>query len=138
MPKIVFLAATLAATLAPVAARSATPEELMRGYAQQARREAQSYSGPSASAGRRFFTTKHGEWSCSDCHTSNPGASGRHTVTGKAIAPLAPAANAERFRDPARVEKWFKRNCNDTVARACTAAEKADVLAYLISVRPGA
>lgn len=138
MPKTLILAASLAAILAPAAAQSVTPEELMRGYAQQARREAASYAGPSASAGRQFFTTKQRDWSCSDCHTSNPAASGRHAVTGKTIAPLAPAANGERFRDPAHVEKWFKRNCNDTVARACTAAEKADVMAFLISVRPGA
>jgi hypothetical protein len=34
------------------------------------------------------------------------------------------------------VEKWFKRNCNDVLARACTPAEKADVLAYLLKGRP--
>jgi hypothetical protein len=59
---------------------------------------------------------------------------GRHVVTSKAIQPLAPSANPNRFQDRARVEKWFKRNCNDTVGRECTSAEKADVLAYLISL----
>ena len=134
MRKILLLAAVVAAP----AGHSSTPEELMRGYAQQARREAMAYSGPSAAAGRQFFTTKHADWSCSSCHTANPGASGRHAVTGKSIAPLAPALNAERFRDSARAEKWFKRNCNDTLDRACTAAEKADVIAYLLTVRTGA
>jgi hypothetical protein len=52
--------------------------------------------------------------------------------TGKAIAPLAPAANAERFTDAGKAEKWFRRNCNDVLGRACTASEKADVLAYLL------
>ena len=52
--------------------------------------------------------------------------------TGKAIAPLAPAANAERFADAGKVEKWFRRNCNDVLGRACTPSEKADVLAYLL------
>lgn len=41
-------------------------------------------------------------------------------------------ANAERFTNEAKVEKWFRRNCNDVLGRACTFSEKADVLAYLI------
>ena len=128
----------LAAAVAAPAAHSSTPEDLMHSYAQQARREAMSYSGPSAATGRRFFTTRHTDWSCSSCHTANPGSPGRHAVTGRTIAPLAPTLNPERFRDSARVEKWFKRNCNDTLDRACTAAEKADVIAYLLTVRKGA
>jgi hypothetical protein len=134
MRKILVLAAAVAAP----AAHSSTPEDLMHSYAQQARREAISYSGPSAAAGRRFFTTQHIDWSCSSCHTANPGSTGRHAITGRTIAPLAPTLNPERFRDSARVEKWFKRNCNDTLDRACTAAEKADVIAYLLTVRTGA
>ena len=55
----------------------------------------------------------------------------KYAKTGKAIAPLAPAANAERFTDAAKVEKWFRRNCNDVLGRACTPSEKADVLAYV-------
>jgi len=35
-----------------------------------------------------------------------------------------------------KVDKWFKRNCNDVAKRACTAREKGDVLAYLMSVKP--
>lgn len=134
MRKILLLAAAVAAP----AAHSSTPEDLMHSYAQQARREAMSYSGPSAATGRRFFTTQHTDWSCSSCHTAKPGSPGRHAVTGRIIAPLAPTLNPERLRDSARVEKWFKRNCNDTLDRACTAAEKADVIAYLLTVRTGA
>ncbi|MGE3163031.1 MAG: DUF1924 domain-containing protein, partial [Burkholderiales bacterium] len=44
----------------------------------------------------------------------------------------SPAANPERFTAEAKTEKWFRRNCNDVLGRACTAAEKADVLAYLL------
>ena len=47
---------------------------------------------------------------------------------------MAPAANPQRFSDAAKVEKWFKRNCNDVLGRACTAQEKGDVLAYLMSL----
>ena len=37
--------------------------------------------------------------------------------------------------DSAKVEKWFRRNCKDVLARECTAAEKADVLAWLMTLR---
>ena len=39
------------------------------------------------------------------------------------------------IRDRCRVEKWFRRNCNDVVGRECTAAEKADVLAWLLTLK---
>jgi hypothetical protein len=92
------------------------------------------YSGPSASRGNEFFHARGREWSCASCHTADPRQPGRHAVTGKAIRPLAPAANPERFSNPEKVEKWFKRNCNDTLGRECTPAEKADVVAYLSSL----
>ena len=38
--------------------------------------------------------------------------------------------------DVARVDKWFRRNCNDVLSRECSAAEKADVLAYLNGLKP--
>jgi len=33
------------------------------------------------------------------------------------------------------VDKWFRRNCKDVLSRECSAAEKADVMAYLISLK---
>lgn len=127
-----------AAALLAIPAHADTPESLMRGYADQARATAPSYSGPSGAAGQRLFHLQSRDWSCATCHTDRPAASGRHAVTGKSIAPLAPAANAERFRDAAKVEKWFKRNCNDTLGRPCTPAEKADVIAFLLAAKTGA
>ena len=50
------------------------------------------------------------------------------------IAPLAPAFNPERFTETAKVDKWFRRNCNDVLKRECTAAEKADVVAWLLKL----
>ena len=100
---------------------------------------AQGYAAQGARAdterGRRFFTQAHGrEWSCASCHTATPTGAGRHASTGKAIAALAPAANGQRFTDPAKVEKWFRRNCNDVLGRECTIGEKADVLGWLASL----
>jgi hypothetical protein len=125
------LAIALALATGAAGALAATPAELLSGYAAEAK------APPSAERGRAFFATPHGrEWSCSSCHGEPPTGAGRHAATGKSIQPLAPAFDAERFTDPARVEKWFRRNCNDVVGRECSAAEKADVLAWLVRLRP--
>jgi hypothetical protein len=110
----------------PGLSAAATPAELLAGYVATAGVPAQPLRG------QQFFTSKHGaEWACASCHTANPTAGGQHANTGKLILPLAPAANAERFTDAAKVEKWFRRNCRDVAGRECTASEKADVLAWL-------
>ena len=115
---------------ASLQAMAATPAELLAGYVAQAGQSA------SAAKGEAFFKASHGqEWQCTSCHGKSPMTGGRHASTDKAIEPLAPAANAKRFTDSAKVEKWFRRNCKDVLARECSAAEKADVLAWLISVR---
>jgi hypothetical protein len=94
------------------------------------------FQGFSAAHGESFFKTKHKhDLACSDCHTDNPAAEGKHAETGKLIKPLAPAANPERFTDMKKVKKWFRRNCNDVLDRECTAQEKGDVLAYLLTVK---
>lgn len=89
----------------------------------------------SAERGRIFFNSRHGgEWSCASCHGNPPTTPARHASTAKTIAPLAPAFNPERFTETAKVDKWFRRNCNDVLKRECTAAEKADVLAWLLKL----
>ena len=111
-------------------ALGATPAELVSGYTVQSGQPANSAKGET------FFKTSHGqEWQCTSCHGKSPLAGGRHASTDKVIEPLAPAANAKRFTDSTKVEKWFRRNCKDVLARECTAAEKADVLAWLMSLR---
>jgi mono/diheme cytochrome c family protein len=91
----------------------------------------------SAEKGRVLFTTKQGgQWSCSSCHGAPPSGQGKHANTGKSIAPLAPAFNPQGFTEQAKVDKWFRRNCNDVLSRECSASEKADVLAYLLTVQP--
>ncbi|WP_228720659.1 DUF1924 domain-containing protein [Nitrogeniibacter mangrovi] len=74
-----------------------------------------------------------GERHCTACHTDDPTQDGK-TRVGKRIAPMAPAANPARFTDPAKVEKWFGRNCKDVLARACSDREKAAVIAWLMSL----
>jgi hypothetical protein len=90
----------------------------------------------SADRGKVFFNSRHGgEWSCSSCHGTPPTKEGQHANTGKVISPLAPHANPKAFTDTAKVDKWFRRNCKDVLNRECSAAEKADVLAYLLSLK---
>ena len=111
-------------------ALAATPAELLAGYTAQAGQPA------NAARGETFFKASHGqEWQCTSCHGKSPLVGGRHASTDKTIEPLAPAANPKRFTDSAKVEKWFRRNCKDVLARECTAAEKADVLAWLMTLR---
>ena len=91
----------------------------------------------SPARGERFFSAKHGrEWSCASCHGAPPVSTGKHAATGKPISALAPAVDAQRFADAAKTEKWFRRNCNDVLGRECSAAEKADVLAWLLQLKP--
>jgi len=121
----------LACSAIALGAAAATPAALLSAYS------AKAGAAPSTERGQALFRTTHGrEWSCSSCHGEVPRSVGRHAVTGKPIGPLAPAANAGRFTDEARVEKWFRRNCNDVLGRECSAAEKADVLAWLLTVTP--
>jgi Domain of unknown function (DUF1924) len=106
------------------------PVSLEKQYASDAKQSA------SSSRGEKFFTSKQGkEWSCASCHGMPPTKEGKHASTGKSISPLAPAFNSKRFTDEAKVNKWFKRNCNDVLGRECSSLEKADVMAYLNSLK---
>jgi hypothetical protein len=128
---ITLLGALCAGLALASAAQALAPTQILSSYTAQADRAA------SAERGQQFFTSKHGrEWSCSSCHGDLPVKIGKHASTGKTIAPMAPAFNPDRFTDGAKVEKWFRRNCNDVVGRECTPAEKADVLAWLLTIKP--
>ena len=121
-----------------LSAVAASPNELIQQYARQAASEQTGFT-PSARRGANFyrqpFAVSAEMPACVSCHTEQPGQPGRHVITGKRILPLAPVANGERFSDPAKVEKWFGRNCKEVVGRACTPAEKADFVAYMSEVR---
>ncbi|MGA7177994.1 MAG: DUF1924 domain-containing protein [Thiobacillaceae bacterium] len=125
---------TLSGLSLPVLAE--TPADFLSAYARDAKAGNPAFAQLSSERGRQFFFQTHGkEWSCTSCHTPNPAAVGKHAVTHKTIDPMAPAVNAARFTHMHKVEKWFKRNCNDVLGRACTAQEKGDVLTYLLTIR---
>jgi mono/diheme cytochrome c family protein len=131
--RLTLLAATMLATAA-AAASAGTPAQLLASLEAQLPAQGPAQRHAAAVRGEAFFTTRHGDWSCSSCHTSDPRAMGRHASTGKAIKPLAPAANPERLTDRAKVDKWLRRNCNDVLGRACSPGEQADLVSYLVSL----
>ena len=122
----------------PVQADEASAQKLADKYTVFAKNIDPAFK-PSADAGKAFFTRKilvHGkEISCSSCHTDNPAAVGKNISTKKPIKPLAPSANSARFSDLDKVETNFEKHCIDVVGKDCTAAEKANYITYLLTVK---
>ena len=128
------LASALALGCVVAGAMADTPASFLERFNAEARSAGE---GPGTAArGQEFFNKIHGsEWKCASCHGAVPTGKGEHAVTHKVIEPMAPAFNPQRFTDAAKVDKWFRRNCKDVLSRECTAREKADVLAWLISLK---
>ncbi len=124
----------LALTLSVGLVMADSPSNLLDKYKAQAK--AAGVAAGDAARGQSFFNSTHGnEWKCASCHGALPTGKGEHAITHKVIDPLAPAFNAQRFSDLSKADKWFRRNCKDVLARECSAAEKADVLAWLITLK---
>ncbi|MGD8639929.1 MAG: DUF1924 domain-containing protein [Gammaproteobacteria bacterium] len=68
---------------------------------------------------------------CNACHGKDFTKPGKHVRTGKAIDPMSPTVNKERFTELRKIKKWFKRNCKWMYGRECTNQEKGDFLMYL-------
>lgn len=115
------------------ASHAGTPQEIGQAYADEAKVAASARRGEALF--RQRFSQNDKMPGCTSCHTDNPLKAGEHVVTGKSIRPLAVSANADRFSDAAKVEKWFGRNCREVVGRACTPGEKADFVAFMSAVR---
>ncbi len=114
-------------------------QSLVDSYLAEARKADKGLKSFSAEEGRRLFTSKRvhsakkDERSCTTCHTQDPSRPGQ-TVVGKPIEPMAQSVNKERFTDPEKVEKWFKRNCQWVLERECTPKEKGDFITYMTSI----
>ncbi len=121
----------------PLAALAAPRDEIAGQYAAAAKAASPAFSGFSAARGEKLHFTKFGTGkaetpACTSCHADRPRSAGR-TPAGKPIEALAVSVTPARYSDPAKVEKWFKRNCNDVLGRECTPLEKGDWLAYMIT-----
>jgi len=130
------IAAALAAGLAQpgVAAASGIDAQLSR-YAAQARAADSGFAGFSAERGAKLYTQRFAGGkpdtpACASCHGADPTKPGK-TRTGKEIAPMALSASPTRYADPAKVEKWFRRNCREVMGRECTPLEKGDWLSFM-------
>lgn len=133
-----FAAACVLAVMIPVLAfAGAAQKPVLDAYAVQAKAEQAGFAGFSAERGKAFFLAKHDASaetpSCTTCHTNDPTKPGQ-TRAGKDLAPMAVSKTPDRFTDAEKVEKWFTRNCQSVVGRACTAQEKGDFITFMASL----
>ena len=133
---ITFRAVIVCCTLGITSLVYAGPrEELMSRYATEARAAEPGFTGFSAARGETLHITRYAGGkadtpACTSCHGDNSRTAGR-TRSGKTIEPMASSVSPTRYTDSAKVEKWFKRNCNEVLGRECTPHEKGDWLAYM-------
>jgi hypothetical protein len=130
------IAAAALALLPATAMADAKRDAILDEYLGQAKKADSSFAGFSAERGSAFFHATHTSGkpetpSCTTCHTKSPRNIG-HTRAGKEIEPMAVSVTPSRFTDPAKVEKWFGRNCRSVLGRECSAAEKGDYILYLM------
>ncbi len=131
MKKLVLAMGAMLVMASVAQAQDTSPAELLKGF------EAQAGAKGSAARGQALFTGTHTGGkpetpSCITCHTRNLKARGQ-TRAGKVIEPMALSVNPQRLTDSAKVAKWLRRNCKTVLGRECTAAEKADVVAFLMT-----
>lgn len=136
LTKAAILLSVVFALLAPIAGRAAPRDALLESYASQAKTASPTFSGFSAARGEKLHFTKFSGGkpetpACTSCHGDSARSAGR-SPAGKSIEPLAVSLSPTRYNEPAKVEKWFTRNCNDVLGRACTPSEKGDWLTYML------
>ena len=129
------LATTLALTLSG-AANAGPREDQLGQYAKAAKAADPAFAGFTAERGKTLHTQafaggKPDTPSCISCHGKDTRGAGRNP-SGKAIEAMAVSATPARYTDPAKVEKWFKRNCNEVLGRECSAREKGDWLTFML------
>ncbi len=155
----------ICAAITVASANAGSPQQLLERYAQDALAEDARFDGFSAHRGREFYHAAHpvpviGEISCASCHLLDPRRSilrhrtkipcrACHVIDEtehpnpteakkRIIEAFAPVSNARRFTDYAKVEKWFKLNCRYLLKRDCSAREKGDLIAWLLTFEPSA
>lgn len=121
--------------------------KLLVTYGEKAKQEVKDEKGRgavsdkpfTAAEGRKFYlvrrTWQSRDYTCSGCHSEDPKLQGKHIETKKPIEPLAPVANPDRFTNYEKIEANFRAHCMDLHERDCTAFEKGNFIAYLMSVK---
>ena len=124
------------AILLSAAAQAGVREDQLTQYASAAKAETPGFAGFSAERGKWLHTQtftggKPDTPSCTSCHGKDPRGTGK-TPAGKSIDAMAASVTPTRYTDPAKVEKWFKRNCTEVLGRVCTPQEKGDWLTFML------
>lgn len=136
MKAIYPLALYVATALASPIVAAAPRDDILGQYAAAAKAASPAFAGFSAKRGEtlylgKFTGGKPDTPSCTTCHGDSPRSAGR-TPTGKSIDAVAVSVSPLRYTDPAKVEKWIRRNCTEVLGRECTPLEKGDWLTYVI------
>ncbi len=128
----------LMTTLPPMALAADSVASQTQAWSEQAKSTQAGFT-PSAERGKalyfKTFKVSAEFPNCAACHTDDARKEGKHAITGKKISAMAPAVTADRFTDAAKTEKWFRRNCKEVTGAECSAADKADFVAYLSSLK---
>ena len=111
-------------------------EDQLALYASAAKAADPGFAGFSAERGKTLHTQnfaggKPDTPACTSCHGKDPRGTGR-APSGKTIEAMATSVTPTRYTDPAKVEKWFKRNCTEVLGRLCTPQEKGDWLKFML------
>jgi hypothetical protein len=131
MKNILVVTSGILAMILSTATLAGPREDLLAQYSAAAKA-----TGFSATRGQTLHTQnfsggKPDTPSCTTCHGKDTRGAGR-ALTGKTIEAVAVSVTPSRYTDPAKVEKWFKRNCTEVLGRECTPQEKGDWLTFVI------
>ena len=118
------------------ASQAGVREDQLTQYASAAKAANPGFAGFSAERGKTLHTQvfaggKPDTPACTTCHGKDTRATGK-TPAGKSIDAMAASVTPARYTDPAKVEKWFKRNCTEVLGRVCTPQEKGDWLTFML------
>ncbi len=121
--------------IVPAALANPARNAILAVFAAEAKKADPAFAGFSALRGGLLWNStntggKVDTPSCTTCHTKDATAEGMSRAQ-KPIAPMAVSKTPDRFTDPEKVDKWFTRNCQTVLGRACTPSEKGDVITYL-------
>jgi|ETNmetMinimDraft_35_1059890.scaffolds.fasta_scaffold118591_2 cytochrome c peroxidase len=129
----IMMAGCLVPVMALAGTASSPQKEILTRYAA----ETGGIAALSAERGREFFMARPASGksetpSCTSCHTNSPFKAGQ-TRAGKTIAPMALSKTSDRYANPKKIEKWFRRNCKSVLGRICSAREKGDFILFMTS-----
>jgi mono/diheme cytochrome c family protein len=132
MKSMLVLTSGIVAMILSAATLAGPRDDLLAQYAAAAKSAGFSVASGQTLHTQNFSGGKPDTPSCTTCHGKDTRGAGR-ALTGKTIEPVAVSMTPTRYTDPAKVEKWFKRNCTEVLGRECTPQEKGDWLTFVMA-----